>query len=82
MQVFVITLLLESQMQVPNEFGLYIRSVCLKYKGCTGCPLTGGVVTYFGDSVVVCETGRSKREQRTGNDGDNANQTADAEGQE
>ena len=41
--------------------------------------MTGGVVTYFGDSGVVCETGRNKREQRTGNDGDNANQTADAE---
>lgn len=82
MQVFAITLLLELQMQVPNEFGLYIRSVCLKYKGCTDCPLTGGVVTYFGDSTIICETGRNKREQRTGNDGDNANQTADAEGQE
>ena len=69
-------------MQVPNEFGLYIRSVCLKYKGCTGCPLTGGVVTYFGDSEVVCENGRSKREQRTRENGDGSSQTGDAESTE
>ena len=69
-------------MQVPNEFGLYIRSVCLKYKGCTGCPLTGGVVTYFGDSEVVCESGRGKREQRTRENGDGSSQTGDAESKE
>ena len=69
-------------MRVPNEFGLYIRALCLKYKGCTGCPLTGGVVTYFGDSEVVCESGRNKREQRTRENGDGSSQTGDAESTE
>lgn len=82
MQVFAITLLLESLMQVPNEFGLYIRSVCLKYEGCTGCPLTGGVVTYFGDSEVVCESGRNKGEQRTRENSDGSSKTGDAESTE
>lgn len=69
--------------QRVNDFGLYVRSVCTNYVGCTGCPLAGGVVTNMGDSTVVCESGRGKAngEQRTGNDGDNANQTADAESQ-
>ena len=60
-----------------NDFGLYIRSVCTNYIGCTGCPLAGGVVTYFGDSAVVCENGRGKvnSEQRTGNDSNSESPT-------
>ena len=81
MQVFAITLFWELPMRLTDNFGLYIRSMCMKYIGCTGCPLTGGVTTFIGDSTIICETGRNKREQRTGNDGDNANQTADAESQ-
>ena len=71
-------------MQVPNEFGLYIRSVCLKYKGCVGCPLTGGVVTYFGDSGVICESGRGKTnsEQKTGSNGNSTSQAGNDENQE
>ena len=67
-----------------NDFGLYIRSVCTKYIGCTGCPLVGGVVTYFGESAVVCESGRGKvnSEQGTGNDSNSTNQTGDGESQE
>ena len=67
-----------------NDFGLYIRSVCIKYIGCTGCPLAGGVVTYFGDSAVVCESGKGKvnSEQGTGNDSNSTNQTGDDKGQE
>ena len=67
-----------------NDFGFYIRSVCTKYIGCTGCPLAGGVVTYFGDSAVVCESGRGKVNsgQGTGNDSDSTNQAGDDEGQE
>ena len=67
-----------------NDFGLYIRSVCVKYIGCTDCPLAGGVVTYFGDSAVVCESGRGKAnsEQRTRDDSDSANQAGDGESQE
>lgn len=65
-----------------NDFGLYIRSVCVKYIGCTGCPLAGGVVTNMGDSAVVCESGRGKAnsEQRTGNNSDSTNKTGDGEG--
>jgi len=65
-----------------NDFGLYMRSVCTKYIGCTGCPLAGGVVTYFGDSAVVCESGRGKVNsgQGTGNDSNSTNQTGDDEG--
>ena len=67
-----------------NDFGLYIWSVYIKYIGCTGCPLAGGVVTYFGDSAVVCESGRGKAnsEQRAGNDSNSTNQTGDDKGQE
>ena len=67
-----------------NDFGLYIRSVCVKYIGCTGCPLAGGVVTNMGDSAVVCESGRGKAnsEQRARDDSDSTNQTGDDEGQE
>ena len=67
-----------------NDFGLYIRSVCVKYIGCTGCPLAGGVVTNMGDSAVVCENGRGKAnsEQRTRDDNDSTNQTGDGESQE
>ena len=66
-----------------NDFGLYIRSVCTNYIGCTGCPLAGGVVTNMGDSAVVCESGRGKAnsEQGTGNDSNSTNQTGDGEGQ-
>ena len=65
-----------------NDFGLYMRSVCTKYIGCTGCPLTGGVVTYFSDSAVVCESGRGKAnsEQRTRDDSDSANKAGNGEG--
>ena len=65
-----------------NDFGLYMRSVCTKYIGCTGCPLAGGVVTYFGDSAVVCESGRGKAnsEQRTRDDSDSANKAGNGEG--
>lgn len=71
-------------MQVSNDWTLYIRSVCKKYVGCTGCPLAGGVVTYLGDSTIVCESGRGKAnsEQRTGNDSNGANKAGDGEGQE
>ena len=67
-----------------NDFGLYIRSVCVKYIGCTGCPLAGGVVTNMGDSAVVCESGRGKVNsgQGTGNDSNSTNQTGDDKGQE
>ena len=67
-----------------NDFGLYIRSVCTKYIGCTGCPLAGGVVTHFGDSAVVCESGRGKAssEQRARDDSNSTNKTGDGEGQE
>ena len=67
-----------------NDFGLYIRSVCTNYVGCMGCPLAGGVVTYFGDSAVICESGRGKVNsgQGTGNDSDSTNQAGDDEGQE
>ena len=65
-----------------NDFGLYMRSVCTKYIGCTGCPLAGGVVTYFGDSAVVCESGRGKAnsEQRARDDSDSANKAGNGEG--
>ena len=65
-----------------NDFGLYMRSVCINYIGCTGCPLAGGVVTNMGDSAVVCESGRGKAnsEQRTGNNSDSTNKTGDGEG--
>lgn len=65
-----------------NDFGLHIRSVCIKYIGCTDCPFAGGVVTYFGGSAVVCESGRGKAnsEQRTGNNSDSTNKTGDGEG--
>jgi len=71
-------------MRVSNDWALYIRSVCKKYVGCTGCPLAGGVVTHMGDSAVVCESGRGKAssEQTTGNDGDGTNKAGDGEGQE
>ena len=67
-----------------NDFGLYIRSVCTNYIGCTGCPLAGGVVTNMGDSAVVCESGRGKvnSEQGTGNNSDSANQAGDDESKE
>lgn len=67
-----------------NDFGLYIRSVCTNYIGCTGCPLAGGVVTYFGDSAVVCESGRGKTnsKQRARDDSDSTNQAGDGESQE
>ena len=67
-----------------NDFGLYIRSVCTKYIGCTGCPLAGGVVTNMGDSAVVCESGRGKviSEQRTRDESDRTNQAGDGESQE
>lgn len=67
-----------------NDFGLYIRSVCVKCIGCTDCPLAGGVVTYFGDSAVVCESGRGKvnSEQRTGNDSDSESSTGNDESKE
>ena len=67
-----------------NDFGLYIRSVCTKYIGCTSCPLAGGVVTYFGDSAVVCESGRGKAnsEQRARDDSNSTNQAGDGESQE
>ena len=69
-------------MQVSNDLALSIRAVCKKYVGCTGCPLAGGAVTYFGDSEVVCENGRNKREQRTRENGDGSSQTGDAESTE
>ena len=67
-----------------NDFGLYIRSVCTKYIGCTGCPLAGGVVTNMDDSAVVCESGRGKAnsEQRARDFSDSTNQAGDDEGQE
>lgn len=67
-----------------NDFGLYIRSVCTNYIGCTGCPLAGGVVTNISDSAVVCESGRGKAnsEQRARDDSDSANQAGDGESQE
>lgn len=67
-----------------NDFGLYIRSVCVKYIGCTGCPLAGGVVTYFGDSTIICESGRGKanNEQATGNDGNGTSQAGNDESKE
>ena len=67
-----------------NDFGLYIRSVCANYIGCTGCPLAGGVVTNMGDSAVVCESGRGKAnsEQRTGNNSNSANQAGDDKSKE
>ena len=71
-------------MQVSNDLALSIRAVCKKYVGCTGCPLAGGVVTYLGDSTIVCESGRGKAssEQRTRDDSDSTNQAGDGEGQE
>ena len=67
-----------------NDFGLYIRSVCTKYIGCTGCPLAGGVVTHMGDSAVVCESGRGKAnsEQGTRDDSNSTNQAGDGKSQE
>lgn len=64
-------------MRVSNDWALYIRSVCKKYVGCTGCPLAGGVVTNMGDSAVVCESGRGKTnsEQAAGNDSNSTSQT-------
>ena len=71
-------------MQVDRESWLYIRSVCTRYVGCTGCPLAGGVATYFGDCVVICENGKGKvvNEQGTGSDGNGTNKAGDVEGQE
>ena len=71
-------------MRVSNDWALYIRSVCKKYVGCTGCPLAGGVVTHMGDSAVVCESGRGKTnsEQRARDDSDSTNQTRDGKGKE
>lgn len=70
--------------QRVNDFGMYIRSVCTHYTGCTGCPLAGGVVTNMGDSAVVCESGRGKAnsEQRARDDSNSTNKTGDGEGQE
>ena len=67
-----------------NDFGLYIRSVCTNYIGCTGCPLVGGVVTNMGDSAVVCESGRGKAngEQRARDNSDSTNQAGDDESKE
>ena len=67
-----------------NDFGFYIRSVCVKYIGCTGCPLAGGVVTYFGDSAVVCESGKGKvnSEQGTGNNSDSESPTGNDKSKE
>lgn len=65
-----------------NDWGVYIRAVCIKHTGCTGCPLSGSVVTYFGNTEVVCESGRNKGEQRTREDGDGSSQTGDAESTE
>ena len=67
-----------------NDFGLYIRSVCTNYIGCTGCPLAGGVVTNMGDSAVVCESGRGKTnsEQKTGSNGNSTGQAGNDENQE
>ena len=71
-------------MRVSNDWALYIRSVCKKYVGCTGCPLAGGVVTHIGDSAVVCESGRGKTnsEQRARDDSDSTNQTGDGKSEE
>jgi len=71
-------------MRVSNDWALYIRSVCKKYVGCTGCPLAGGVVTHMGDSAVVCESGRGKTnsEQRARDDSDSTNQTGDGKSEE
>ena len=71
-------------MRVSNDWALYIRSVCKKYVGCTGCPLAGGVVTNMGDSAVVCESGRGKTnsEQRARDDSDSTNQTGDGKSEE
>lgn len=71
-------------MRVSNDWALYIRSVCKKYVGCTGCPLAGGVVTHLGDSIIVCESGRGKAnsEQATGNDSNGTNQTGDGKSEE
>ena len=67
-----------------NDFRFHIRSVCTKYIGCTGCPLAGGVVTYFGDSAVVCESGRGKAnsEQGTGNNSDSESPTGNDKSEE
>ena len=67
-----------------NDFGLFIQSVCTNYIGCTGCPLVCGVVTYFGDSTVVCESGRGKvnSEQRTGNDSNSESPTGNDKSKE
>ena len=71
-------------MRVSNDWALYIRSLCKKYVGCTGCPLAGGVVTHMGDSAIVCESGRGKAnsEQRARDDSDSTYQTGDGESQE
>ena len=71
-------------MQVSNDLALSIRAVCKKYVGCTGCPLAGGDVTYFGDSTIVCESGRGKTnsEQRARDDSDSTNQTGDGKSEE
>lgn len=71
-------------MRLTDKFALYLRSVCLKYKGCVGCPLTGGVVTYFGGSGIICESGRGKanNEQATGNDSNGTSQTGNDESKE
>lgn len=71
-------------MRVSNDWALYIRSVCKKYVGCTGCPLAGGVVTHIGDSIIVCESGRGKTnsEQRARDDSDSTNQTGDGKSEE
>ena len=71
-------------MRVSNDLALSIRAVCKKYVGCTGCPLAGGAVTYFGDSTIVCESGRGKAssEQRARDDSDSTNQTRDGKGKE
>ena len=71
-------------MQVSNDLALSIRAVCKKYVGCTGCPLAGGVVTCFGDSAVVCESGRGKvnSEQRTGNDSNSESPTGNDKSEE
>ena len=67
-----------------NDFGLYIRSVCTNYIGCTGCQLAGGVVTNMGDSAVVCESGRGKAnsEQGTGNNSDSESPTGNDKSEE
>ena len=71
-------------MRVSNDLALSIRAVCKKYVGCTGCPLAGGAVTYFGDSTIVCESGRGKAssEQRARDDSDSTNQTGDGKSEE